>query len=229
MGAGCVNRGMTDRKASRTRLWGALLGLVLCGPACASYIPFTDRAVDRYELGPRDRALLQYFVSDEFTLRRDTTDTSAHITPGGTIRYYKGRQIEEIRVARHTPCVAVGHRDGALMLSFVSGDERSPIEFAADGEVREADYPPDSRRFAEPPEGRRFAEPPGGRRPTEPTDGAARGERYFLQGDESHPVRYDGKTWSVHYGSRPYLLIRGRDIVDKSTQVRTLPGRVVGK
>ena len=184
--------------------------------ACTSYMPYTDRIVDRYSLGSHDRSLLQYFVSDEFCLRRDTTDETAHITAGGTIRFFRGRRVEELRVPRHTPGATVGSSEGGLAISFVPGDNRSVLVFAPDGDSGWEDASEGERhgRFAAPPSG---AKTPGG------------GDRYFLQGDATRTIRYDGKSWTVHYDRRPYLLIRGRDVEDHQTRVQTLPGRTVGR
>ena len=198
---------------SRVRL--ALLPLLLAA-SCTSYMPFTDRVADHYSLGPRDRPLLQYFVSDEFCLRRDTTDESAHITAGGTIRYFRGRRVEELRVRRHTPGASVSTEDGGLGISFVPGDDRSAIVFAPDGDSGGEDSSEGERSG-------RFATPPPGERP-----GPA-GERYVLQGDATHSIRYDGKIWTVHFDRRPFLLIRGRDVENQETRVKTLPGRTVGR
>lgn len=196
---------------------GALFALLLTA-SCTSYLPFSDRVADRYSLGQQDRALLQYFVSDEFCLRRDTTDENAHITAGGTVRYFRGRRIEELRVRRHTPGAAVFTADGGLGISFVPGDDRSAIPFVTDDD-RGAD---DGRERDEDRSGR-FAAPPAESR------SVLVGGRYVLQGDATHPIPYDGKSWTVHYDRRPYLLIRSRDVEDKETRVKTLPGRKVGK
>jgi hypothetical protein len=179
-------------------------------------MPFTDRIADRYSLGPRDRSMLQYFVSDEFCLRRDTTDETAHITAGGTIRFFRGRRIEELRVPRHTPGAALATAEGGLAISFVPGDNRSAIIFAPDRDGGWEDRPEGESlgRFAAPPPGTKTG--PGG-------------ERYVLEGDATHTIRYDGKTWTVHFDRRPYLLIRGRDVEEKETKVKTLPGRTVGR
>ena len=201
-------------------LW-ALLSLPLLA-SCTSYLPFTDRVADRYRLEPRDRTLLQYFVSDEFCLRRDTTDESAHITAGGTVRFFRGRRIEELRISRHTPGTVVAMEAGGLGLSFMPGDDRSVIYFAPEldgaGVTDSGDGPEPERRG-------RFAVAPDPER----RGSAAIGERYVLQGDVAHSVRYDGKLWTVHYERRPYLLIRGRDVEDQETRVKTLPGRTVGR
>lgn len=202
--------------------------------ACTSYIPFTDRMAARYRLESRDRPLLQYFVSDEFILRRDTTDESAHITAGGTIRYFRGRRIEELRIPRRTPGAVVSMADGRLGVSFVPGDDRSAIFFAPDPSEGSGD----TEYTSEPDRPSRFAVPPDEGAPRDSRRGPDRGsnrgsvppgDRYVLQGDEAHSIRYDGKIWSVHYDNRPYLLIRGRDVEDKETRVRTLPGRTVGR
>lgn len=198
--------------------------------ACTSYIPFTDRLADRYRLETRDRPLLQYFVSDEFLLRRDTTDESSRITSGGTIRYFRGRRIEELRIPRHTPGAVVSMADGRLGVSFVPGDDRSAISFAPDPSEGYGD----SEYTTEPERPGRFAAPPqdgvsrDSRRSSE-RGSVPPGDRYVLQGDEAHSIRYDGKQWTVHYDKRPYLLIRGRDVEDKETSARTLPGRKVGR
>jgi hypothetical protein len=193
-----------------------LLLLPILLASCTSYIPFTDRIADRYRLETKDRPLLQYFVSDEFLLRRDTTDESAHITAGGTIRYFRGRRVEELRIRKNTPGAVVSMLDGGLGISFVPGDDRSAVLFAPDPEGAGEEIPDGERpsRFAAPPQ--------GGRSGPVPT-----GDRYVLQGDATHPIRYDGKLWTVHYDRRPYLLIRGRDVEDQETRVRTLPGRTV--
>lgn len=197
-------------------LW-ALLSLPLAA-SCTSYIPFTDRVADRYRLEPRDRTLLQYFVSDEFCLRRDTTDESAHITAGGTVRFFRGRRIEELRIPRHTPGTVVAMESGGLGLSFMPGDDRSVLYFAPelDGVSEEGPEPERRGRFAVAPESERPRSVPIG-------------ERYVLQGDATHSVRYDGKLWTVHFERRPFLLIRGRDVEDKETRIKTLPGRTVGR
>lgn len=196
--------------------------------ACTSYIPFTDRLADRYRLESRDRPLLQYFVSDEFTLRRDTTDESSRITSGGTIRYFRGRRIEELRIPRHTPGAVVSMADGRLGISFVPGDDRSAIFFAPDPSEGYGD----TESTSESDRPGRFAAPPEDGAPRSSRRGSVQpppGDRYVLQGDEAHSVRYDGKIWTVHYEQRPHLLIRGRDVEDKETKVRTLPGRTVGR
>lgn len=189
---------------------------VLLAASCTSYLPYTDRIVDRYSLGPQDRSLLQYFVSDEFCLRRDTTDETAQITAGGTIRFFRGRRVEELRVPRHTPGATVGNVEGGLALSFVPGDNRSAILFAPDSDSSLEDLADGDRRG-------RFAAPPPG------VKSGSVGERYVLQGDATHTIRYDGKSWTVHFDRRPYLLIRGRDVEEKETRVQTLPGRTVGR
>lgn len=193
-----------------------LLLPLLFAASCASYLPFTDRVADRYRIGADDRSLLQYFVSDDFCLRRDTTDENAHITPGGTIRYFRGRRVEELRIRRHTPGAAVATAEGGLGISFVPGDDRNAILFAPDGDYA-IEENPDSPRAS------RFAAPPPGVRSGIPA------ERYLLQGNPQRSIRYDDKLWTVHYERRPYLLIRGRDVEDQETRVKTLPGRTVGK
>ena len=88
--------------------------------------------------------------------------------------------------------------------------------FAPDGDGGWEDAAEGERhgRFAAPPSGAKI---PGG------------GVRNFLQGDATRTIRYDGKSWTVHYDRRPYLLIRGRDVEDQETRVKTLPGRTVGR
>lgn len=201
------------------RVWFASRLLVLpllFAASCASYLPFTDRTAERYHLGADERPLLQYFVSDEFCLRRDSTDENAHITAGGSVRYFRGRRIEELRIRRHTPGAAVAMAEGGLGISFVPGDDRNAIVFAPDGEWDGEDNPEVERPS-------RFAVPPSGGRSVRPS------ERYVVRGDAQRPIRYDDKLWTVHYTRRPYLLIRGRDVEDQETRVKTLPGRTVGK
>jgi hypothetical protein len=104
--------------------------------------------------------------------------------------------------------------DGAI--SFVPGDDRNAILFAPDGDYsgEESEGGERSSRFAAPPSGIRSGHP---------------AERYVLRGDAQRAIRYDDKLWTVHYERRPYLLIRGRDVEDHQTRVKTLPGRTVGK
>ena len=158
---------------------GVLLALLLAA-SCTTYLPFTDRVADRFSLGQQDRSLLQYFVSDDFCLRRDTTDENAHITAGGTVRYFRGRRVEELRVRRHTPGAAVFTADGGLGISFVPGDDRSAIPFITDEDRGSDDGREEDRsgRFASPPaEGRSVLV----------------GGRYVLQGDATHPIPDDGR------------------------------------
>mgnify|MGYP000001597634 CR=1 FL=1 len=189
---------------------------LLFAASCVSYLPFTDRTAERYHLGADDRPLLQYFVSDEFCLRRDSTDENAQITPGGSVRYFRGRRIEELRIPRHTPGAAVAMVEGGMGISFMPGDDRNVIVFAPDGDFGGEDS-------AEVERPSRFAAPPSGIRSGQPA------EHYVLRGDSQRPIRYDDKLWTVHYTRRPYLLIRGRDVEDQETRVKTLPGRTVGK
>lgn len=211
---GALSRVMRD--PIRSFVSRLLVVPLLFAASCASYLPFSDRMAERYHLGADDRPLLQYFVSDEFCLRRDTTDENAHITPGGTVRYFRGRRVEELRIRRHTPGAAVAMVEGGMGISFVPGDDRSAIVFAPDGDFV-AEESLDRERSS------RFAAPPPGVR------SGPVGERYVLRGDSQSPIRYDDKLWTVHFERRPYLLIRGRDIEDQETRVRTLPGRTVGK
>lgn len=223
---GALSRGMRD-------LFGSLARRLLVLPllfvaSCTAYLPFTDRTAERYRLGADERSLLQYFVSDEFYLRRDTTDENAQITAGGTVRYFRGRRIEELRIRRHTPGAAVAIGEGGLGISFVPGDDRNAIFFAPDSdyggeETFDADRP---SRFAAPPPGLRTgrsSERQAERRTERPA------ERYIVRGDAQRQIQYDDKLWTVHYERRPYLLIRGRDVEDQETRVKTLPGRTVGK
>lgn len=198
---------------SRMRL--ALLPLLLA-VSCTSYLPFTERVADRYRLEPQDRPLLQYFVSDEFCLRRDTTDESARITAGGTIRYFRGRRIEELRIPRRTPGVAVSVGQEGMGISFIPGDDGRAIAFAPERDSVVMDRSDEERT------GRFAAEPKA-------ASAGPVGERFVIQEDSAHSIRYDGKRWTVHYERRPYLLIRARDVEDQETRVKTLPGRKVDR
>src|SRR5579883_649743 len=84
--------------------------LLLALSSCTPYIPFTNRIRNDYILDDGGLKRIQYYVSDEFYLRRDSAAESSHVTPGGTLKFVDGRMVEEVRIKKHTPCVAIGDR-----------------------------------------------------------------------------------------------------------------------
>jgi hypothetical protein len=170
--------------------------------SCASYLPFTNHLRNDFHLGVEDMRRVQFYVSDEFNLRRDTTAENARLSPGGVVRYDQGRLIEEILVKRYTPCIAlraVLNTDPPqyqIQVSFMPGDNADLITFGVkDDQQADSDSP-------------------------------------FLllapmwDGPQAK-IQYDNKVWNLDLRKHPQLVVRKDAFYKLKKIIRVLPGRVI--
>jgi hypothetical protein len=66
---------------------------------------------------------VQFYNDKEIILRRKMNSSDLTVA-GGVIKTVDGRQVEEIKIPRYTPCVADSFANGHLYIRFERGDDR---------------------------------------------------------------------------------------------------------
>jgi hypothetical protein len=101
------------------------VGLSSLSMGCtATFVPVTHELRARHNLTEADMQQLQYYVSDEVTLRREAQTVGRDIS-GGNLKLLEGKTIEEVVINQHTPGVATAVNEGTIVVSFQEGSELS--------------------------------------------------------------------------------------------------------
>ena len=101
--------------------------------ACSSTrVPVTYDLIKRYGLKPEELKNLQYYVSEEITLRREVESGDREVSQY-RLKTREGKLIEEIVVKSSTPAIAVGVGENTLALSFEQGQS---LTFGSDPKYR---------------------------------------------------------------------------------------------
>jgi len=209
---------MTTRSATTGLLAMALASQVLTG--CASMVPFTHEIRTEHDLTTDDLRDLQFYVSDDVTLRREV-ETRGRTIDHGELKLHAGKTIEEIVIEKHTPGLAVAMDDVSITISF---EEGSALDFALKtGRPQPLRLEPASGGFAEPPDP--F---PGEHEPRlvdDPVFVDAIGN-YWLDPDDDNHVIFVGKEWElVDQSYRAHLVIDSSSLEEVVERRTTLGGR----
>lgn len=91
--------------------------------SCAPKLLFSEE--ERLKLAEREVEIssVQFYNDKEIILRRKMSSSDVTVA-GGVIKTIDGRQIEEVRIPRYTPCVADSFSNGHMYVRFEQGDDR---------------------------------------------------------------------------------------------------------
>ena len=95
-------------------------------------VPITYDMIRRYALTAEELKGLQYYVSEEITLRRELESGDREVT-GYRLKTRAGKLIEEIVVKRSTPGIAVASSEHSIAISFEEGHS---LTFGSDPKYR---------------------------------------------------------------------------------------------
>jgi hypothetical protein len=190
----------------------------------ASLVPFTHEMRVQHELSDSDIQSLQFYVSNEVTLRREAR-TKGRIIDDGNLKLHAGKAIEEIVIEEHTPGVAVAIEAATIRISFSEG---SALDFslrtAAAQPLRQTE--PSLGGFATPPD----AFPGERRHDEEPVSLLDELGNYWLDSDDDTFVEFQGRQWETVEGTfRAHLMIDAESLEDVVENRTTLGGRRLSK
>lgn len=98
-----------------------LLTLLACSPSLS---PFTQRLVDQNRWSEEELKKIQFYLSEDIVLYKNYTSGNSRIE-SGEIKVVQGKKIEEIRIPKGTPGVAVSQpRSDKIAVSFESQNDR---------------------------------------------------------------------------------------------------------
>ncbi|MEJ7727764.1 MAG: DNA-directed RNA polymerase [Polyangiaceae bacterium] len=199
------------------------LALLALGTGCGrTMIPFTAELRAEHRLSDADVKNLQFYLSDDITLRRELESGSRQVTGNHRLLLVSGKTVEEVTVAGGTPGVAVSVSDERIAVSFEPG---SSLSFSTTGELEAAhEVVKSDSRFAEPPDpfpgnhgdddDPRF----GGRR-------ASSFGRYLLATDTGGRVTFMGLSFgTVDDSARAHLMIDSEKLEEVVESEKVLPG-----
>ncbi len=187
---------------------------------CASFVPFTEELRTQNDLREAELRNLQFYTSDEVTLRREATSSGRQITSGHRLVLLSGKTIEEVVIEEHTPGVVSQFGEGWMTVDFGGGTK---LDFAVHGAE-----PVSDGAFALSPEGR-FAEPPnpfpGEEREPElirPKPRSFGSGSYFLALSPSGEIRMGDKLFQAVEDSLRCHLVLDADELEEEIEVRTV-------
>jgi hypothetical protein len=106
-----------------TRSVFGLLLIVVAFSACKPKLLFSEE--ERMKLAEREVPItsVQFYNDKEIILRRKMNSSDLSVS-GGVIKTVDGRQVEEIKIPRYTPCIADSFVDGRFFVRFEREDDR---------------------------------------------------------------------------------------------------------
>lgn len=205
-------------------LLGALPALSLAAgmfatTGCASFVPFTEELRTQNDLREAELRNLQFYTSNEVTLRREASSSGRQITAGHRLVLLSGKTVEEVVLEEHTPGVVSKFGEGWMTVDFGGGTQ---LDFAVHGAE-----PVGDGAFTLSPEGR-FAEPPdpfpGEREPelVRPRPRSFGSGSYFLAMSPSGEVRVGDKLFQAVEESLRCHLVLDADELEEEIEVRTV-------
>jgi hypothetical protein len=198
------------------------LALLALGTGCGrTMIPFTAELRAEHRLSDADVKNLQFYLSDDITLRRELESGSRQVTGNHRLLLVSGKTVEEVTVAGGTPGVAVSVTDERIAVSF---DPGSSLAFSTTGEIEAAHAVVKSdSRFAEPPDP--F---PGNNGDDEPRFGSRRASsfgRYLLATEADGQITFLGQSFgTVDNSARAHLMIDSEKLEEVVESEKVLPG-----
>lgn len=108
---------------SYTKSFLGLLLIVFAFAACKPKLLFSEE--ERLKLTEREVPIetIQFYNDKEIILRRKMNSSDLSVT-GGVIKTVDGRQVEEIKIPRYTPCIADSFVEGRFYVRFERDDDR---------------------------------------------------------------------------------------------------------
>jgi hypothetical protein len=108
---------------SYTKSFLGLLLIVFALAACKPKLLFSEE--ERLKLTEREVPVesIQFYNDKEIILRRKMNSSDLSVS-GGVIKTVDGRQVEEIKIPRYTPCIADSFVDGRFFVRFEREDDR---------------------------------------------------------------------------------------------------------
>jgi hypothetical protein len=198
------------------------LALLALGTGCGrTLIPFTAELRAEHRLTDADVKNLQFYLSDDITLRRELESGSRQVTGNHRLLLVSGKTVEEVTVAGGTPGVAVSVTEERIAVSF---DPGSSLTFSTTGEIEAAHAVVKSeRRFAEPPDP--F---PGNNGDDEERFGSRRASsfgRYLLATEGDGRITFLGQSFAtVDDSARAHLMIDSEKLEEVVESEKVLPG-----
>jgi hypothetical protein len=208
---------------TRYFLIAALMASSAFSSGCASLVPFTQEIRSQHNLTDDDLQHLQFYVSNEVTLRREI-ESRGRIISGGQLEVTSGKLVEEVVIQEHTPGVVVTVGGDALAISF---EEGSALTFS----LQSGSVEPLPLRV-EPETG--FATPPDpfpGEQTVAHDPSSDLFGNYFLRTDSGSTfVSFRGKVWeAVEESVRAHLMIDSESLEEVVEERTVLGGRRLGK
>lgn len=84
-------------------------------------VPFTHDLREDYAISPEEIRKLQFYTSDEIVLERLIHQQGAKATKESRLELLNNDVVRQVRIPRHTPCVAVGVTNDMIEVSFEQG------------------------------------------------------------------------------------------------------------
>jgi len=172
-----------------------LLIITLAFSSCSQKVYFTKETKEKLEAKGIDLKKIQYYNSEAIVLLREIKEEEVKVAEG-KVRFENGKNVEEIIIKRKTPGVfAEANTSDALMIRFEKGEEKF-LPFVAS-----KDY-----------SGRKNIYQMGYL------------DRVNSGGSRMALVNYDGKKYSIVFGSSAALLIDKSVLVKEDRKTRVAEG-----
>lgn len=104
--------------------------IISIGTSCNSGLSyFTKDLYDRYDWSERELKRIQFYLSEDITLKRQLGNNQSRIVDG-KIEARDGKKIEEIRIPKGTPGVFISSPNGdQVKIAFESGKDEKSLVF----------------------------------------------------------------------------------------------------
>jgi hypothetical protein len=214
-----VRLSMKDRASSFVAALLTLFILLFATGCGGGLIAFTHELREQQGLTTEELKNLQWYVSHRITLRRELESGGRQVTGTHKLLVVSGKNVEEVVVEEHTPCIAVAIGENTISVSFEQG---SSLDFAAQSGALS---PAPRQNFAEPPD------PFPGNNPNRPQEVARPAPtgiftgNYFLAIEPGGKVRFQQRDFeAVEESFQAHLMIDSESLDEVVKNRKVLPG-----